>query len=130
VERTRDDDIARYRQWLDDDPQLDPNLWHLAVEDETVIGACLGTAHWPGEEALAYIFTLGVRPPWRGRGIGRALLQHAFRAFYLADRPSVELDVDAANMTGALRLYEGVGMTSKWQKDFYELELRSADSPA
>ena len=123
VPRTLEDDVVRYEQWLADDPNLDLSFWHLAFDGAEPVGACLGTAHWPGKEELAYVFTLGVRPDWRGRGIGKALLQHAFHTFYQANRRSIELDVDAENSTGALRLYTSVGMTPKWQKDLYELAL-------
>ena len=123
VERSREDDIARYRQWLADDPNLEDKHWHLAIEGDEAVGVCQGTAHWPGDEKLAYIFAFGVRPDWRGRGIGKALLQHTFHTFYQDDRPNIELDVDADNTTGALRVYESAGMHAKWQKDLYELGL-------
>jgi len=123
VPRSLEQDIGFYQRWFADDPNLDPNLWFLAFEGAEPVGHCLGTAHWPGEEDLAYVFTLGVRPDWRARGIGKALLQHAFRAYYEADRARIELDVDADNTTGALRLYGSVGMHPKWQKDLYEFKL-------
>ena len=40
----------------------------------------------------------------------RALLLHSFREFRRRGQPQVTLGVDAANPTGATRLYESVGM--------------------
>lgn len=64
---------------------------------------------------------LGVRPAWRGRGLGRALLVHAFGDFHRRGERRVGLGVDSENATGATRLYESVGMhvdqeTVVWEK--------------
>ena len=53
---------------------------------------------------------LGVRRPWRGRGLGRALLHRAFAEFWNRGLPRVTLGVDAENPHGATKLYESVGM--------------------
>jgi len=129
VRRDLDDDVARYEQWLNDDPGIDPAVWHLACANNQVVGVCLGTTRYSGEENQAYIFTLGVRDAWRGRGIGRGLLLHAFAKFYKMERRLVDLDIDTVNLTGALRLYESVGMRTLWQIDEYEKELRPGSEP-
>ena len=54
---------------------------------------------------------LAVRPSWRGRGLGEALLRAAFAEFRRRGVATVGLKVDADNPTGAVRLYERVGMT-------------------
>jgi mycothiol synthase len=53
---------------------------------------------------------LAVRERWRRRGLGRALLLHAFREFRLRGWNRATLGVDSENPTGATRLYESVGM--------------------
>ncbi len=57
----------------------------------------------------ARVGLIGVRPPWRGRGLAPALLAAAFRAFAEDGMQGAGLDVDTGNETGALRLYEGMG---------------------
>ena len=52
---------------------------------------------------------LGVRRPWRKRGLGLALLLHSFSAFHRRGQRRVSLGVDAGSLTGALRLYERAG---------------------
>jgi ribosomal protein S18 acetylase RimI-like enzyme len=68
---------------------------------------------------------LGVRRPWRKRGIGLALLRHSFNEFYRRGKREVGLGVDAQNLTGALRLYEHAGMHVDKAFDHYEKELRA-----
>jgi ribosomal protein S18 acetylase RimI-like enzyme len=57
-----------------------------------------------------YVGAIGVRPAWRGRGLAKALLQRTFAEFWRRGTTRVTLDVDAQNETGAVRLYERVGM--------------------
>ena len=53
---------------------------------------------------------LAVRKPWRGRGIGRALLSAAFAALRERGQTIARLYVDAQNVTNAVRVYEAAGM--------------------
>lgn len=129
VERSTQEDVARYERWLDDDPGIDMGVWHLACMGDEVIGICLGTVTFSGDPEQAYVFTLGVREAWRGVGVGRALLIHAIDAFQERGCAAVDLDVDTTNLSGALRLYESVGMQPRWQTDEYEKELRAAGGP-
>jgi mycothiol synthase len=69
---------------------------------------------------LGWIGILGVRAPWRRRGLGRALLLHSFAALYERGRARIGLGVDAQNTTGAVALYERAGMRVGWQADVYE----------
>jgi len=57
-----------------------------------------------------YVGALGVRPAWRGKGLGKALLYRSFAEFWRRGTPYVRLDVDSENATGAVALYERVGM--------------------
>jgi ribosomal protein S18 acetylase RimI-like enzyme len=69
---------------------------------------------------------LGVRRPWRRRGLGRALLLQAFAEFRSRGRRGVGLGVDGLNTTGAVRLYEQVGMHVARRFDHYRKPLRAA----
>jgi mycothiol synthase len=57
-----------------------------------------------------YVGAIGVRPAWRGRGLGKALLQQTFAEFWRRGTTRVTLGVDSQNSTGAVALYERVGM--------------------
>jgi ribosomal protein S18 acetylase RimI-like enzyme len=64
-----------------------------------------------------------VRRAWRGRGFGRALLHHSFREFRRRGLTRAALGVDAANATGATRLYESVGMRAYAENVVWEKTL-------
>jgi ribosomal protein S18 acetylase RimI-like enzyme len=57
-----------------------------------------------------YVGAIGVRPAWRGKGLGKALLLRTFGEFWRRGTTRITLDVDSQNETGAVRLYERVGM--------------------
>ncbi len=124
VENDLEEEIEQWRHWVYEDPTVDPSLWYVACNGEEIVGLCNGAAERPEADDLAYIHIVAVRKPWRGRGIARALLQHAFAGYYGRGKTVVDLDADAANLAGAMRLYEGVGMKQVWRSDAYEKEIR------
>jgi mycothiol synthase len=109
-----------------EDRGFDPTLWLLAVDgdgqDEQIAGVLLGSI----DEGEGYVNTLGVRSAWRGRGIGQALLRLSFAEFQRRAATMVKLFVDAANQTGATRLYERAGMWVHRQYDVWEKEIERA----
>ena len=109
-------------EWLqsrfaDGDPDL--GLWLVAWDDGEVVG---------GIEALetpsgGFMGELFVRPPWRGRGIGKALMLQECAELRRRGMQTAFFAVDAANPTGALRLYESIGFRSS-RGTTYLLERR------
>jgi mycothiol synthase len=98
-----------FDEWRDEwlgSTTYDPGLMLLAWEGETVAGAALSM----DLEDIGWVMDLAVRKPWRGRGIGEALLRKTFETFAERGRLVVRLEVDAGNETGATRLYERAGM--------------------
>ena len=96
-----------------------PELWHLALVDGEVAGAVLPF----GYQEHGWVLELGVRERWRGRGIGLLLLRTAFRELWRRGHTQIGLEVDAANATGATRLYERAGMRVTRRYDTYERRL-------
>lgn len=95
---------------------FDPGLWFVAIEGQEVVGALAGRIL----EDVGWVATLGVRERWRGRGIGEALLRHAFVEFHRRGLTRTSLSVDARNETGAVVLYERAGMHVALRYDTYE----------
>jgi mycothiol synthase len=100
---------------------FDPTLWLLAWGGGELAGFSLNYPEHGSDQALGWVNTLGVRPPWRRRGLGEALLRRSFAALYERGLRRVGLGVDAQNVTGALRLYERAGMrqvrrSGNWRK--------------
>jgi len=125
IEPSFQDHLARFNNWLTNDERVnDPSLWFLAREGDEAVGYAL-CAKWDLEDSSSgYINGLGVLRQYRRRGIGLALLQHAFREFYRRGKKGVSLGVDAENLTGALQLYKKAGMHIHRQFDLYSKELR------
>ena len=99
---------------------FDSKLWHIAWAGDQIAGISL-TRYRNG---IGWVGTLGVRRPWRKRGLGEALLLHSFNEFYKRGMPKIGLGVDASNPTGATRLYQKVGMYTTVEDVVYEKELR------
>jgi ribosomal protein S18 acetylase RimI-like enzyme len=101
----------------------DPTLWWLATVDD-VPAAGLYANVLP---TAGYVDTLGTLREYRGRGLGRALLLTSFAAFHRRGLRRAVLGVDATNPTGALGLYESVGMRAEHQGLRHELPPLDAE---
>lgn len=101
---------------------FDPGLWFLPVDTTTdeAAGFCICVE----ASGAGWIRSLGVRRAWRNRGLGLALLHHAFGAFYRRDIHHVELSVDADSPTGAPQLYTRAGMHVAQSYGIYRREVR------
>lgn len=116
--------VIPYAEWRElevETPDFDPSLWLLATEGGEAVGALNGSV-W-GDRG--WIGELGVRAGWRGRGIGSALLNRAFATFAERGLPRAMLNVDFENPTGAMALYEKVGMRVASGFDVYERSVPS-----
>jgi mycothiol synthase len=119
--------VQPYEEWhrrLFSVPLLDLRLPVVAWADDVVAGFALSYPKRRGD--WGWIGVLGVRPAWRRRGLGLALLQESFRRFFETGETVVALGVDSENPTGATRLYERAGMRLLWQADVWEKQLRPA----
>jgi ribosomal protein S18 acetylase RimI-like enzyme len=116
-----------FKRWLHhatgrDD--FDPTLWTLAMDGDEIAGLLRCRPQDDSDPEMGWVSVLGVRRPWRGRGLGLALLLHAFGEFHRRGKQRAGLGVDSENLTGATRLYEKAGMHIERQYSTYELELR------
>jgi ribosomal protein S18 acetylase RimI-like enzyme len=67
---------------------------------------------WPAKGySQGWVALLGVRPAWRGRHLGAALLAENMRCLKADGIGAAGLDVDTGNASGALDLYRGMGYT-------------------
>ncbi|MGV9266744.1 GNAT family N-acetyltransferase [Kitasatospora sp. NPDC003701] len=92
-----------------------PALSPLAFADGQLVGAVL-SLDVPGT-GEGYIERVAVRRDHRNRGIARVLLLEAFRAFHRHGRRACTLWTHSE--TGALSLYERVGMTIRLSSTVY-----------
>ena len=99
---------------------FDPSLWFLARAGDEVCGVTLCKVL--GDEG--WVAAVGVRRPWRKRGLGLALLRHAFAEYHRRGVRKVGLSVDAESITGAPRLYGRAGMRVRESYVIHFKELR------
>jgi mycothiol synthase len=109
----------QWRFWLFGEED-EPAFAILAEQGSEIAGLTICRERRGGELELGWIHVLGVRPPWRRRGLGRALLLESFRELRLRGKCRVGLGVDAENVSGAVRLYESAGMRIVRRNDVYE----------
>lgn len=103
---------------------FDPTLWFIAEVDGEYAGFSWCQAGMAEDPYLGYVQTLGVLPTYRRRGLATLLLQHSFRELSQRGMTTVELEVDATNISGATRVYERVGMRPLVVWDTYAKVLR------
>ena len=115
-----------FEDWLElhrGHPDFDPSLWWLVEEGDELAGFTLNRWSFSGDPRYGWVGALGVLPAYRRRGLGEALLRHSFCEFRERGATRVGLGVDAQNETGAVRLYERVGMHVHRHNTTYEKEL-------
>jgi mycothiol synthase len=84
----------------------DPSLWLVAFDGDRAVGALFSYI----TNGRGQVSALGVREPWRRRGIGQALLRAAFVRLGERGVADVRLNVGRNNVSDATRLYERAGM--------------------
>lgn len=107
----------RLRRFDRDD--FDPSLWLVAWDRDEIAGQVWAIPRG----AEVFIEDLSVRKRWRGRGLGAALLSEVFGLLAARGHTLVRLFVDVQNITGAIRVYERVGMRAERRFEAYEKPL-------
>jgi mycothiol synthase len=112
-------DLARWRELHIEAEHFDPSLWRVVRANDEIAGGVICEADRYGGGWVTVLFT---RRPWRGRGVGRALLRDVFQKFRDRGERSVGLGVDAENAS-AFHLYESAGMRPAMGWVMHEQEL-------
>jgi mycothiol synthase len=104
--------------------EFDPSLVLLAVAGERAIAHCATLVNDIG----GHVYSLGVVPEARGRGIAQSLLLRTFSMLAERGESDVTLSVDATNPTGAVALYRKVGMDVG--REFRQWDLGTEEAAA
>ncbi len=105
-----------YRVFLNqmvDEPFYNPNFWYVIEHEGKQVGMVINSPSCSYGENYAWLHLVGVRREWRNLGLGKALILHSFNELKKAGCLFAGLSVDSQSLTGATRLYEGVGMETK-----------------
>jgi ribosomal protein S18 acetylase RimI-like enzyme len=100
--------------------EFDPELWFLVERDDELVACAL---HWREEQGRGWVKDIVVHATERGRGLGKALLNHAFSAYAARGADRVGLKVDSTNPTGALKLYERLGFVTDQRLEIWTKRL-------
>jgi mycothiol synthase len=114
-----------YEDWKHRFKDDDRSLWYIAWDGDQIAGYALCRYRMD----IGWVGSLGVRRPWRKRGLGEALLLRSFGEFHKRGQNVIGLGVDAASPTGATRLYQRAGMHVAAEYVIYEKELRPGRDP-
>lgn len=123
---------STYQQWqaqIAALPAVPWDEWYVA-EIDGVPGGVLQSADQAAEQREGWVKNLAVLREHRRRGVGAALLRHAFAGYAARGCQSVGLGVDLANPTEAARLYRSVGMTPFYEADIFERPVPAAPAQA
>lgn len=110
----------KFEEWAElyvrDLPEFKNRAWVLSYEG--IPAGFIDCDESLAHENSGYVHTLGVSKSFRAKGLGEALLQHAVKFYFELGREKLCLNVDTGNESGALRLYEKVGMkpVSEWHQ--------------
>jgi len=96
-----------------------PELSRLAFEGDELVGVALAFDY--GADGEGWVQQLATKATHRHRGIARALLSSVFGAFY--ERGKTRCGLSTESRTGALSLYERVGMRVRRSYTRYRRDL-------
>ena len=125
IEKPFEEELKEWDYWIRNDEQFDQTLTFLVVAGDKIAGFSLSDPKFSEDPDMGYVDVLAVRRAWRRQGIALALLHHSFQEFQRRGQKRVGLDVDAASLTGAHKLYEVAGMKPTRQINLFEKELRA-----
>lgn len=109
---------------LTENERQEPGLWLLAEDEHSgeIAGQCLARII-PGGGG-GWVGGVGVRRPWRRRGLAFTMLRAVFGELYRRGEREVSLSVDSESPTGASRVYSRAGMSVTHSVTVYRKQLR------
>lgn len=95
------------------EPNADPTLWRVAWDGDQVAGMVRSYINQQENAEFnrkrGWTEDIGVRRPWRRRGLARALLCRSLHALKECGMSEAGLHVHTENLNNAFQLYESVG---------------------
>jgi len=121
-----DFDDAAFERWVSG-PGFRPDLWQVAWDGGSIAGMVLNVIDDDANRALGrsrgLVEDVYVRPAYRRRGLGRALVARSLRVHATHGMDEVGLDATAENPHGAIRLYQSLGFAIERSFTFYRKSL-------
>ncbi|MGZ4210443.1 MAG: GNAT family N-acetyltransferase [Actinomycetota bacterium] len=119
--RPTDPNVIRHEL---EEPGEDPTLWFVALGDDGRAAGC-NLCHLKVRDGVVhgYLGPIGTTRPFRGIGLGRALLRHGVLEMAARGAVDVMLGVDAENPSNAVALYEHNGFARARELRVFSKEL-------
>jgi len=109
---SRDESEEEYKAQMES-PEFHPDLWKVAWDGDQMASAVhnfiVERENVEYKRKRGYTEGICTRRPWRKLGLARALLVQSMKMFKEMGMTETALSVDSENLSGAFRLYEGVG---------------------
>jgi mycothiol synthase len=119
---TRDQSEEEYRSQVES-PDFHPELWKVAWAGDQIASVIhnfiLSDENAEYKRKRGYTEGICTRRPWRKLGLARSLLVQSMHMFKEMGMTETALSVDSQNISGACRLYEGVGYRTVRQQTIY-----------
>jgi mycothiol synthase len=119
---TRDQSEEEYRLQLES-PDFHPELWKVAWAGDQIASVIhnfiLADENAEYKRKRGYTEGICTLRPWRKLGLARSLLVQSMQMFKEMGMTETALSVDSQNISGAFRLYEGVGYCKVRQQSIY-----------
>lgn len=104
-------------------PEFQPEIWKVAWDGDQMASVIHNFIdHKENKEyqrKRGYTEGICTRRPWRKMGLARSLLVQSMQMFKEMGMTETALSVDSENISGAFRLYEGVGYRKVMQQIYY-----------
>jgi mycothiol synthase len=98
--------------------------WFVAEVDGEPAGVLMSADQFL-DHGEAFVKNLAVLREFRRRGVGGALLRHAFSVYAAKGRAQVGLGVDMTSPTKAINLYLAAGMTAIYEADIFQQQIKA-----
>jgi mycothiol synthase len=119
---TRDESEEEYQSLLEN-PDFHPELWKVAWDGDQIVSVIHNfideKENKEYQRKRGYTEGICTRRPWRKLGLARSLLVQSMQMFKEMGMTETALGVDSQNISGAFRLYEGVGYRKVKQQTVY-----------
>lgn len=121
---------ASFEEWSNltvNFPGADHSMWRIAWDGDQIAGLAISRVNSSDKPDQAWVSVLGVRRPWRKRGLGYALLRQSFALFQSRGFKTAALAVDGSSLTNAVALYERAGMHVHQQRLVFRKMIRGSE---
>ena len=123
---SRDETEEEHKTFMES-PAFRPELWKVGWDGNEMAGVVHNFIDEKENEEYqrkrGYTEGICVRRPWRKKGLARSLLVQSMQMFKEMGMTETALGTDSQNISGSVRLYEGVGYRKVRQQILYRKPL-------